>query len=197
VFGRRDETERLQAQLDALEQRVIERVEGVETLLEQRLKQIEARLDDEPADRVRMLLNSVAEDVRTDLAALLDNAGKLRNATEEALRRNAELEAAAEQMVTRLSGEEPHPSRIKVQFNRVYQAKSLGYVAAYFVGGRADRVSILIGEESPPTKSWAELNTTNDINSYAGAVVRPGEYWMAKAKVGSGSGVRCTYTPFY
>ena len=61
----------------------------------------------------------------------------------------------------------------------MYRAKSHGYVAVYFVGGRTARMRLLVGTQSPPTTSVGYANSGSEINSYMGVSVHPGEYWMA------------------
>jgi hypothetical protein len=57
-------------------------------------------------------------------------------------------------------------------------------------------VELCVGPTSPPDAVVCSLNVRNDINSYAGCVVRRGEFWLARSQTGSDSGVRCMYTPF-
>lgn len=201
MFGRREEQERLEARLAELEQRLTARIDAVAdeaaALVERRLKDLQERLEEEPQERVGFLLASVAAEVRADLEGLVADGKRLRQVTEDVGRRHEEAERALRALVSRLEGGAMPPPRTKVEFNKVYQAETLGYVAAFFDGGRTDKVSVLIGAENPPALSYGELNTTNEINSYVGAIVRPGEYWMVRSKRGERSGVKCFYTPLY
>jgi hypothetical protein len=90
--------------------------------------------------------------------------------------------------------------RFNINLNEIYQARTTGYLSIYFTGGRTDQVEILVGDSQPPTASVAESNTRNDLNSYAGTVVRAGEYWLVTAKHaigGRSTGYRCTFTPLF
>ncbi|WP_033438151.1 hypothetical protein [Saccharothrix sp. NRRL B-16314] len=88
--------------------------------------------------------------------------------------------------------------RFQAALDTVYQAKTFGYVAVYFVGGRTARVRLLIGPHNPPDTSVGCANSGSDINSYIGGIVRPGEYWMAAThRPGLKSGFECLFTPLF
>ena len=86
--------------------------------------------------------------------------------------------------------------RFRAKLDTVYRAETLGYVSLYFVGGRTDKVELLVGPGTPPAESVGQVNTTNDINSSVGAIVRPGEYWLARSK-NSSSACVCLFTPLF
>jgi hypothetical protein len=81
--------------------------------------------------------------------------------------------------------------RFQAALDTVYHARTYGYVAVYFVGGRTARMRLLVGAQSPPTTSIG--STSSD---YIGGIVRPGEYWMAAThKPGLKAGFECVFTP--
>jgi hypothetical protein len=107
-------------------------------------------------------------------------------------------EAASEGLRAQPNVESLHQARRKVPLDSVQLAKTTGYVSIYFDGGRTDVVRLLVGSTEPPDDCVCEANSTNDINSYAGGIVRAGEYWRAQSKVGaSRSGFICWFTPLY
>lgn len=84
-------------------------------------------------------------------------------------------------------------ARARPVFNEVYRADVAGYISVYFTGGRTDTVRLLVGADDPPTECVCVAEAR--LNTYAGAVVRPGEYWQVQSKVGGKSGFACTFTP--
>lgn len=171
----------LDARLAALEQRLGARQDAAEAAaraaIDRRFAELVATLSDDPERRTRMLLAAVSDEVRAALAASLDEARRL-----SALRVDAE--DAARQ------------ARTHAALNETYRAAATGYVALYFTGGYTDRVRLLVGASDPPDECVCELNCVNDINAYAGGVVRRGEHWRAESEKGEASGVRCVFTPF-
>lgn len=88
--------------------------------------------------------------------------------------------------------------RFEARLDTVYHATTYGYVACYFVGGRTARVRLLVGPQAPPTTSVGYANSSAEINSYLGGIVRPGEYWMAAThKPGMNAGFECIFTPLF
>ncbi len=82
--------------------------------------------------------------------------------------------------------------RFRAELDTVYQAKTSGYVAVYFVGGRVARMRLLVGPQNPPTASVGYSDT------YVGGVVRPGEFWMAATpRLGLKAGFECVFTPLH
>lgn len=130
--------------------------------------------------------------------SLLKDVRQLEDLTERiaTLRKDAESAAKNTNTPTLASGTNRGPSsRFRPRLNVVYQAETAGYVSLYFAGGYTDQIRILVGPEKPPAECVCEANSTNEFNSYAGAIVQAGEYWTAESKRGGGSGVRCVFTP--
>jgi hypothetical protein len=118
---------------------------------------------------------------------------------ETAEARIAELEGRVAHL-TALLGAKSAPlgpaARFEASLDTVYQATSLGYLAVYFVSGRTSRIRLLVGPQNPPATVVGEVDTRSDINSYAGAVIRPGEFWTAATpRPGRKAGFRCVFTP--
>jgi hypothetical protein len=70
-------------------------------------------------------------------------------------------------------------------------------VSIYLTGGRTDKIKLLVGSDDPPTDCICEANTVNDLNAYAGGIVRQGEYWTVVSKHGDRSGFSCVFTPLF
>lgn len=88
--------------------------------------------------------------------------------------------------------------RFEAALDTVYHAKTHGYVAVYFVGGRTARMRLLAGQQNPPSTSIGQANSSGEINSYMGGIVRPGEYWMAAThRPGMKAGFECIFTPLF
>jgi plasmid stabilization system protein ParE len=173
---------------EMLEQRVVESVKRTEP----RLEALESRLAKDPNERLEFLLNSVAEELRRRLHAAFEEVER----AHALAARIAELHAALE---TGGRGPALTAPRSKLVLNRVYRAEWTGYVSFYFDGtGRMDRVQVLVGNEDPPTECVCE----SIVDSYAAAVVRKGEYWVARSprswndERSSESDVKCVFTPF-
>ena len=75
----------------------------------------------------------------------------------------------------RSRGDGERAGRQSLALGQVYQAPYTGYVALFFTGGRTDRVELRVGSTPPPDVVVCSLNVRNDVNSYAGCVVRRGE----------------------
>lgn len=91
----------------------------------------------------------------------------------------------------------PKNDRTRPALGVVHQAEVTGYVSIYFTGGRTDKIQLLAGWDDPPTECICEANNYNDLNSYAGGVVRQGEYWMVVSKKLEKSGFECVFTPLF
>lgn len=87
--------------------------------------------------------------------------------------------------------------RSRPDFGTVHRAEATGYVSAYFVGGWNDKLRLLVGWDDPPTECICEANTTNDLNSYVGGIVRKGEYWTIACKRPTKLGFECVFTPLF
>ncbi len=75
----------------------------------------------------------------------------------------------------------PLGERFDARLDTVYRAAVPGYVAIYFDTGWTATVSLLVGTENPPTRSVGVIESWSERNSYAGGIVRAGEYWMASS----------------
>lgn len=127
----------------------------------------------------------------TDMARpLLDDAGRLADLADEARRCGDSAAAAVDTMRALTAAAGIGQPRIRAQLNTIYQAKTTGYVWLFFVGGVTEPAEILVGTKRPPTESVA----TALSGAYAGAIVRAGEYWMARAK-NRNAGYRCIFSP--
>ncbi len=114
-----------------------------------------------------------------------------------------------EEQIERLSaGTAVGTPRLQPELNTVHRAEVLGYVSLYHPrGGAADEVRLLVGPDDPPTECVCEAGWNDNGNyfaSYAGAIVRPGEYWMVESPrearesaLGVGPGFRCIFTPLF
>ncbi|TQM79570.1 hypothetical protein FHX81_1879 [Saccharothrix saharensis] len=88
--------------------------------------------------------------------------------------------------------------RFQAALDTVYHAKTFGYVAVFFVGGRTSRLRLLVGTANPPETSVGYADSSADLNSYMGVVVRPGEYWMVSSpRPGREYGFECVFTPIF
>jgi hypothetical protein len=120
---------------------------------------------------------------------------------EQVAEQTARLSAAADATLHELSeragrGGVARP-RQQPELGKVHRAEVSGYLAVYFVGGRTNTIKILVGPDDPPTTCVGELNVTNDLNAYAGAVVRQGEYWTTQSRHHNLSGFHCMFTPLH
>lgn len=88
-------------------------------------------------------------------------------------------------------------ARSRPTFDTVHRAEVTGYVSLYFVGGRTNKIELLVGREDPPTDCVGELNTTNGPTTYVGGIVRQGEYWTLVCRHGNTSGYQCVFTPLF
>lgn len=176
---------RLEARLDELADRLSSGLASVRSHADGRVDDLVAQVGATPEERTAALVAAVPAGLGQQLTVLLEHA--------------AALERAASDVEERLAAARGghHAPRVAARLNVVHQADAHGYVSLFFDGGYTDKVDLLAGTTDPPTELVCNLNTTNDINSYAGCVVRPGEYWLARSKRGDRSGVKCVYTPFF
>lgn len=139
-------------------------------------------------------LEGRVERLTTLLGNLLDEDDRHARLTDLAERTGAALRA----LETRAESAGIGEPRFEAALDTVYRARTYGYVAVYFVGGRTARMRLLVGPQSPPTTSIGYANSGSDINSYMGGVVRPGEYWMAATHhAGMKAGFECIFTPLF
>jgi hypothetical protein len=153
------------------------------------IENLEQRIAD-LLDRVNRLERELdlARPLLTHEAHVTQVAAKLEGIALAAKAACAEVEGRASEMGV-------HEPRRRVPLGAVQRAKVTGYVALYFNGGWNDEVKLLVGTEGP-TECVAQANSINDINSYAGGIVRAGEFWKVETKVGGGkSGFECVFTP--
>jgi hypothetical protein len=128
------------------------------------------------------------------LGNLLDDDDRHARLTDLAERTGAALRA----LETRAESAGLAEPRFEAALDTIYHAKTYGYVAVYFVGGRTARMRLLVGQQSPPTTSVGQANAGSEINSYMGGIVRPGEYWMAAThRPGMNAGFECIFTPIF
>jgi hypothetical protein len=197
MFGSSKRIAALEARLEALEastearvaEEVARRMAAATGALDAALERVRSRVEADPEDRTRFLLNAAVDDLRRELEAALEDAGRARAAA-------AEIEQLQSQLKALLAGDAGRMERQHVPLGEVRRAEQLGFVAAWFEGGWNDRVLLRVGWSDPPERVVCKLNTVNDINSFAAAVVRPGEYWVAETEKGDRGGVKCVFTPF-
>jgi hypothetical protein len=139
-------------------------------------------------------LEGRVERLTTLLGNLLDDDDRHARLTDLAERTGAALRA----LETRAEATGIGEQRFEAALDTVYRARTHGYVAVYFVGGRTARTRLLVGPQSPPTTSIGAANSGAEINSYMGGIVRPGEYWMAAThRPGMKAGFECIFTPLF
>ena len=200
MFGNRKQIEALEAefgqQLAGLEQRIRQQVEqatqGMDAAVDRRVSVLLRQMAQDPQGSADWLQGAGVQAVRELLRRGMADAEAVRHtrqAVEEMQRSLAQRIEALEQ------GLKQQPPQ-RMQLGEVHQAPATGYVALWFDGGVGDEVQLLVGAEPPPYACVSALNCRSDINSYAGGVVRKGEYWLATSQHPDQSGVRCTYTPF-
>jgi hypothetical protein len=137
------------------------------------------------------MLETRADEHEAELATLGPTlAAALRRAVDE-------MSVLRERLDASVRGEAERAPRVFGELGRTYRAEWTGYVCLYFDGGYHDRVELRVGDSPPPTTVVCTLNSRNDLNSYAGCVVRRSEHWLATSSCEDGhSGVRCVFTPF-
>ncbi|MFJ6672240.1 hypothetical protein ACIQMJ_14115 [Actinosynnema sp. NPDC091369] len=122
---------------------------------------------------------------------LLDDATRI-----ESLARQAE--AAVRSLEARATPLGVGGTRTRPKLDTLYRADVLGYVSVYFVTGHITTVKLTVGTENPPTTVVGIAAGAGDSNSYAGAIVRPGEYWIAATRGDrTDYGFELHFTPLY
>jgi hypothetical protein len=131
--------------------------------------------------------------------ALLDDTQRLEDLTERARRLSAAADTALPGIRERTTAADVGLPRVRPAFGVVHRAEVTGYVSVFFTGGRTDTLRLLVGWNDPPTECVCEANTFNELNSYAGGIVRKGEYWtLAGTHTGKKSfGYECVFTPLW
>jgi len=155
------------------------------------LKLLEDRIA-ELDNRVRQLTELVAP-----AQALLDDSRRLEEMAGQAKRLSAAADTALQTLSERAEAAGVGQPRTRPAPGVVHRAEVTGYVSVFFTGGRTDTLRLLVGWDDPPTECVSEANTFNDLNSYAGGIVRKGEYWtLAGTHTGKKSfGFECVFTP--
>lgn len=155
------------------------------------LKELQERVE-QLAGRIGQLTEMVAP-----VQALLDDTRRLEDLAERAGRLSAEADQALLGLQKRATAAGVGLPRTRPAIGVVHRAEVTGYVSLYFVGGRTATVRLLVGWDDPPTECICEANTRNDLNSYAGGIVRKDEYWILDTKLGDRSGFECVFTPLF
>lgn len=114
------------------------------------------------------------------LAALAEQANRLNQATESALR---DLREQAEPLGI-------GKPRFEVALRTVYLADTPGYVSMVFRSGRTGTVQILAGPTDPPTEP---VSFPGD--SYVGGFIRRGEFWTVSVRSSGNPAFQGTFTP--
>jgi hypothetical protein len=115
--------------------------------------------------------------VRT-LTAQVDAVRPLLADTSQLAALTARAETAAKAMEARTMPV-PLGDGFEGRLDTLYRAEVTGFVAVYFVTGRTAKVQLLVGPANPPTRLVGVVDSRGSQNSYAGGIVRPGEYWTA------------------
>lgn len=152
-------------------------------------------------DRIAELEQRVGQlsDMVASARALLDDTRRLEDLTEHARRLSAAADTALPGIRERTTAAGVGLPRVRPAIGVVHRAEVTGYVSVFFTGGRTDTLRLLAGWDDPPTECVCEANTFNDLNSYAGGIVRMGEYWtLAGTHTGKKSfGYECVFTPLW
>ncbi len=192
MFGNGRRIDELASRLDELEEHHRKSTSQISAEVERRIDELHRVVGEDPERRLALALNAISVDLAAQRRQALDAVEALRRMVDEMTMLQAKTSAVAR-------GDAGRAARMIGELNRIYRSEWTGYVSLYFDGGTTDIVTLLIGSTSPPTECVCTLNSTNRFNSYAGAVVRGGEYWVARSSHEAGSqasGVRCVFTPF-
>jgi hypothetical protein len=152
-------------------------------------------------ERVEDLENRVAPltEMVAPARALLDDTWRLEDLAERAKRLSAAADAPLAGVGERAAAAGMAQDRVRPALDVVHRAEVTGYVSVFFTGGRTDTLRLLVGWSDPPTECVCEANAFSDLNSYAGGIVRKGEYWtLAGTHTGKkSSGYECVFTPLW
>jgi hypothetical protein len=142
-------------------------------------------------DRIEQLEKHVAElaETMTAARAMLADSRRLDELAARAGQLSAGADAALLALGERAAASGVGLPRLRPALGAVHRAEA--------TGGRTGTLRLLAGWEDPPTECICETNTRNDLNSYAGGVVRKGEYWTVAGKHPEGSGYECVFTPLF
>ena len=186
MFGRK----RLKTRIGALEVSTTmdrdwfeKRLQAAEERLGARIDEVLARVTGEPDQRLRLLLNSAAEDLRGGLA--------------RALEQIQQADAVAQSTEARARGDGEHQPREWLELGKTYRAAFTGHIALSrdSSGGTFEKVALYVGPTDPPERLVCRLATREEIN-FVSCIVRRGEYWRAISEEGVGVSVRYIFTPF-
>ena len=159
------------------------------------LSKLAGEIENDPEKRMRFLLDQVTGEIEKSFKSTLQQAEALSEVVENTKKSVDEIEKIHANLMAKLNGARPG-ERSKIPLGEVQCAESTGYVSLWYNGGFTDKVKLLVGWSDPPDELVCSLNSQNEINSYAGTIVRPGEFWVAKSKRPNASGVKCVFTPF-
>jgi hypothetical protein len=150
-------------------------------------------------DRVGQLEERIGHLTETVASArpLLDDSRHLEDLAERAGQLSAAADTALLGLRERATAAGVGLPRVRPAFGTLHRAEVTGYVSLYFNGGRTDKIKLLVGWDDPPTDCICEANTTNDLNAYAGGIVRQNEYWTVVSNHGGRSGFNCVFTPLF
>jgi hypothetical protein len=106
--------------------------------------------------------------------------------------------ADLQQLAVQLTTVEPNDAepRFGVALNTTYDAPVTGYLSVSSTDGRTGRVKLFVGYEDPPTEFVGIASTTGGSNTFLGAVIREGEFFLLDAD-GKQPAFRCVFTPFF
>lgn len=134
--------------------------------------------------------------VRT-LTAQVDAARPLLDDTTRLETLTARAEAAADALAAS-TVPVPLGEGFEGRIDTLYRAEVTGFVAVYFVTGRTAKVQLLVGPHDPPTRVVGVVNSSGSHDSYAGGIVRAGEYWAAASASRSPNlNFRVHFTPLF
>lgn len=182
--------DRIEAQLEAQSRYLAQESARWQSRTTDAIAELTARFEESPEQRVQVLLSAIADDLSAALQRSLADA-------QEASALKERIQRLCQELEQQVNGGGARQPRTRARLNEVYHAPHTGYVALYFFGGRTDAVRLLMGPTDPPEICVSELDCAAGTNSYAGGVVRKGEYWLASSALGEGSGVRCCFTPIF
>ncbi|MGH3245357.1 MAG: hypothetical protein ACRDOI_03975 [Trebonia sp.] len=150
-------------------------------------------------DRIERLEGHVAQlaGTMTSARALLADSRRIEELAARARQLSAGADAALLALGERAAASGAGLPRLRPALGAVHRAEATGYVSIFFTGGRTDTLKLLVGWDDPPTECICEANTRNDLNAYAGGIVRKGEYWTVVGRSPERSGFECVFTPLF
>ena len=155
------------------------------------VQEILTRYENHPDERVRFLLNSVSDEVKTALSRSLNDAHKVKEVRDEVIELHGLVEAQTEQLAATLAGNTCQ-DRFFANLNVTYQAAETGHVSLFFEGSAGQGIALYAGVDKKKLHRIGQMN--NIINSYLSTVIRRGEFWMVDAPYDEAA--TCIWTPF-